>query len=86
LIPPELVQYVDNGRNPDIYTREFVELCRKSNQQLKGKMNAFADFRDVLAEKMGKALPELREDVRASVKMTGGDPELVKDEEEEAKA
>src|SRR3954468_13980433 len=42
IIPPELIQYVDNGRNPDIYTREFVELARKGNQTMKGKMEAFA--------------------------------------------
>ncbi|TVY53302.1 Mediator of RNA polymerase II transcription subunit, partial [Lachnellula suecica] len=45
-IPPELVDYVDNGRNPDIYTREFVELARRGNQLMKGKMRAFGDFRD----------------------------------------
>src|ERR1700761_5868481 len=25
LLPPEVVQYVEDGRNPDIYTREFAE-------------------------------------------------------------
>lgn len=80
------MQYVDNGRNPDIYTREFVELARRGNQQLAGKMTAFGAFRDVLAGEMGKALPELREDVRRSVKLTGGDPAVVKDDEDEVKS
>ncbi|EPQ64975.1 Bgt-4196 [Blumeria graminis f. sp. tritici] len=62
-VPPELIQYVDNGRNPDIYTREFVELARKGNQLLKGKMEAFADFRDILAGEMCRVLPELETDV-----------------------
>lgn len=62
-IPPELVQYVENGRNPDIYTREFVELVRRGNQLMKGKMNAFAQFRDVLADHVERGMPELREDV-----------------------
>ncbi|KAI0380952.1 mediator complex, subunit Med10 [Hypomontagnella monticulosa] len=61
-IPPELIQYVDNGRNPDIYTREFVELVRRGNQLLRGKQGAFAAFRDVLAAEMDSAMPELRED------------------------
>ncbi|KAI0180187.1 mediator complex, subunit Med10 [Hypoxylon sp. FL1284] len=64
-VPPELVQYVDNGRNPDIYTREFVELLRRSNQLMRGKRSAFASFRDLLAGEMDKALPELRPDVAA---------------------
>ncbi|KAH8658665.1 mediator complex, subunit Med10, partial [Tricladium varicosporioides] len=71
-VPPELIQYVDSGRNPDIYTREFVELARKGNQLMKGKMEAFAGFRDVLAEEMGRCLPECRADVEGVVKGTGG--------------
>ncbi|GKT88213.1 mediator of RNA polymerase II transcription subunit 10 [Colletotrichum tofieldiae] len=62
-IPPELVQYVENGRNPDIYTREFVELVRRGNQLMKGKMGAFAQFRDVLADHIERGMPELRDDV-----------------------
>ncbi|KAI1374980.1 mediator complex, subunit Med10 [Hypoxylon crocopeplum] len=71
-IPPELVQYVDNGRNPDIYTREFVELVRRGNQLMRGKQQAFASFRDVLAGEMDKAMPELRPDTRAVLEATGG--------------
>jgi mediator of RNA polymerase II transcription subunit 10 len=62
-VPPELIQYVEDGRNPDIYTREFVELVRRGNQLMRGKMNAFATFRDVLAEQMTSAMPELKDDV-----------------------
>ncbi|KAI1630748.1 mediator complex, subunit Med10 [Biscogniauxia mediterranea] len=73
-IPPELIQYVDNGRNPDIYTREFVELVRRGNQLMRGKQNAFASFRDVLAGEMEKAMPELRDDIARTVRATGGAP------------
>lgn len=69
-VPPELLEYVENGRNPDIYTREFVELVRRGNQLMRGKMSAFGDFRDVLAEQMGMAMPELRADVERVVKAT----------------
>ncbi|KAL8863604.1 MAG: hypothetical protein Q9178_000286 [Gyalolechia marmorata] len=62
-IPPEIVDYVDSGRNPDIYTREFVELVQKSNQYLKGRSEAFTRFRDELAEEMVKAWPEMKTDV-----------------------
>lgn len=71
-IPPELVQYVENGRNPDIYTREFVEQVRRGNQLLRGKQVAFGRFRDILAGEMGSAMPELREDVAAVLEATGG--------------
>jgi len=72
IIPQEVIQYVDAGRNPDIYTREFVELARSHNQKLKGKMEAFASFRDVLAEQMFIAMPELREDIKKVVDNTSG--------------
>ncbi|KAF7562004.1 hypothetical protein G7046_g2132 [Stylonectria norvegica] len=73
-VPPELLEYVENGRNPDIYTREFVELVRRGNQLMRGKMNAFGSFRDVLAEQIASAMPELREDVAQVVEATGGKP------------
>ncbi|KAK0622848.1 transcription factor subunit Med10 of mediator complex-domain-containing protein [Immersiella caudata] len=71
-VPETLIHYVENGRNPDIYTREFVELVRRLNQLMRGKMRAFTGFRDVLAREMEGALPELREDVRRVVEATGG--------------
>lgn len=73
-MPPELLEYVENGRNPDIYTREFVELVRRGNQLMRGKVRAFAAFRDVLAEHMAQAMPELRGDVERVLEATGGRP------------
>ncbi|KAL2156559.1 hypothetical protein VTH82DRAFT_1304 [Thermothelomyces myriococcoides] len=71
-IPEPLIHYVENGRNPDIYTREFVELVRRMNQLARGKMHAFAHFRDVLAREMASALPELRSDIDRVLDATGG--------------
>lgn len=71
-MPPELVKYVEGGRNPDIYTREFVELVRRGNQLVRGKMGAFGAFRDVLAEEIAGAMPELKGDVDRVVEATGG--------------
>ncbi|KAL8667319.1 MAG: hypothetical protein Q9202_000893 [Teloschistes flavicans] len=62
-ITPEIIEYVDEGRNPDIYTREFVEVVQKSNQYMKGKSEAFAGFRDALAQEIVKAWPEMKADV-----------------------
>ncbi|KAF5016878.1 hypothetical protein F66182_11301, partial [Fusarium sp. NRRL 66182] len=73
-VPPELLEYVEHGRNPDIYTREFVELVRRGNQLMRGKLNAFGTFRDILAENITTAMPELRDDVVQVVEATGGVP------------
>lgn len=66
-LPPEIIDYVDSSRNPDIYTREFVELVQKSNQDLKGKAEAFESFRDILAKEMVAALPELKGEVERTL-------------------
>ncbi|KAI9823075.1 MAG: RNA polymerase II mediator complex subunit [Phylliscum demangeonii] len=70
-IPPEIVEYVESGRNPDIYTREFVELVQRGNEHLRGKSDAFAAFRDVLAQEVRTALPALRHQVDRVVRETG---------------
>ncbi|RDA84460.1 hypothetical protein CP532_0069 [Ophiocordyceps camponoti-leonardi (nom. inval.)] len=82
-VPPELLEYVENGRNPDIYTREFVELVRRGNQLMRGKVHAFASFRDVLAGEMLAAMPELREDVATVLEATGGSSAKVAADAEE---
>ncbi|KAJ5468467.1 Mediator of RNA polymerase II transcription subunit 10 [Penicillium sp. IBT 31633x] len=71
-LPPEIIDYVDSARNPDIYTREFVELVQRGNQDLRGKREAFASFRDVLAREMRSAMPECRGEVDRAVAATGG--------------
>ncbi|CAD0090443.1 unnamed protein product [Aureobasidium vineae] len=72
ILPPEVIEYVERSRNPDIYTREFVELVQRLNQQLKGRSQAFADFRDILAREMAGALPDCKQDITMVVESTGG--------------
>ncbi|CAH2350914.1 mediator of RNA polymerase II transcription subunit 10 [[Candida] railenensis] len=62
-IPIDVLTYIEDGRNPDIYTREFVESTAKSNAKLKGRMQAFAQLRDVLGEKLVQELPRLKDSV-----------------------
>ena len=62
-LPPEIIEYIDQGRNPDIYNRELVEAVQRNNQYLKGKSEAFAGFRDMLAEEIVKAKPDAEAEV-----------------------
>lgn len=71
-IPQELIQYVEQTRNPDIYTREFVELVMRYNQQQKGRSDAFAAFRDILAERMMVGIPDIKDDVQKVVQVSNG--------------
>ncbi|KAG7894901.1 hypothetical protein KL905_000138 [Ogataea polymorpha] len=64
-IPLEIVNYIEDGRNPDIYTREFVDVVRKINQYLYGKSIAFQEFRDILSAKIKSEFPDLEQEVES---------------------
>ena len=42
------------------------------NQQLKGRSEAFASFRDILGQQIITGIPEIKEDVRKVVQASGG--------------
>lgn len=69
-IPFEVVQYIEDGRNPDIYTREFVEAIRRSNQYQRAKMHGLKLLRDSLAEKISEEFPDLESAVQDILKRT----------------
>jgi hypothetical protein len=59
-LPPEILDYVDGGRNPDVYTREFVELVQRGNAVLNGKQDAFKNFSEIFAQELVSAMPETK--------------------------
>lgn len=59
-IPVDIISYIEDGRNPDIYTREFLEVNAKSNARLKGKFQNFNKLQQVLSEKVAQEFPELK--------------------------
>ena len=71
-VPVDLIQYVEDKRNPDVYKRQIVELVMQYNQLQKGRAQAFADFRDILGKEMMSAIPDMRNDVRTVLKASGG--------------
>lgn len=62
-MPPEIIDYIDDGRNPDIYTRDLVEAVQKWNRNAKGQTEAFSSFAAILADEISKSVPELKDDV-----------------------
>ncbi|KAI8941111.1 RNA polymerase II mediator complex subunit [Plenodomus lindquistii] len=71
-IPPEVTTYVENSRNPDIFTREFVETVQRMNQMLSGRVDAYRMLQEQLAIQISAVIPELKDDVHAIVLSTGG--------------
>ncbi|AET38316.1 mediator complex subunit NUT2 Ecym_2603 [Eremothecium cymbalariae DBVPG len=71
-IPLEVLQYIEDGRNPDVYTREFVEAIRRSNQYQRAKMHALGKLRDSLAEKIAEEFPDLESHVKGIIERVTG--------------
>jgi len=63
---------VENSRNPDIFTREFVETVQRMNQMLKGRSDALRMLHEQIAWQLTNVIPELKEDVSKAVQATGG--------------
>ena len=54
-----------------------MEAVQRSNQYLKGKSEAFASFRDILAKEMVKGIPGCKEDVERILAGSGAAAEDV---------
>ncbi|KAI9597389.1 transcription factor subunit Med10 of mediator complex-domain-containing protein [Syncephalis fuscata] len=57
MIPEEVIRYVEDGRNPDLFSREFAERTVAENQFANGRMKAFETFGQQLMEELGQVLP-----------------------------
>lgn len=62
-IAPDIIDYVDDGRNPDIYTRDFVELVQRGNAVLNGKRKAFRNFSKIFAKALKDNFDGMDEEV-----------------------
>ncbi|KAG1045615.1 hypothetical protein G6F49_002431 [Rhizopus delemar] len=58
-IPEEVINYVEHGRNPDIFTQSFVERTATENQYTNGKVKAVDEFKQLLTEEFTKSFPDL---------------------------
>ncbi|KAG4300772.1 hypothetical protein PCANB_002879 [Pneumocystis canis] len=62
-IPQDIIDYIEEGRNPDVYTRQFCELVQKDNQYVNGKSTAITDFRNILAQDIKNNFPNMTNEV-----------------------
>ena len=47
-VPVELLQHIDEGGNPDVFTSDLFKRSLRANQLSKGKVEAFRTFRCIL--------------------------------------
>ncbi|CCJ28798.1 unnamed protein product [Pneumocystis jirovecii] len=62
--------YIEDGRNPDVYTRQFSELVQKDNQYVNGKSIAVTNFRNILAQDIKNNFPNMINEVEKILKNT----------------
>ncbi|KAG2215189.1 hypothetical protein INT46_001465 [Mucor plumbeus] len=58
-IPEEVINFVEHGKNPDIFTQGFVERAATENQFTNGKIKAVGEFRQLLSDEFTKSFPDL---------------------------
>jgi len=59
IIPTEVFAYIDQGRNPTLYTKDCLERALQRNEQVKGKVEVYSQFRDELINRLGEIYPDL---------------------------
>ncbi|XP_009608618.1 mediator of RNA polymerase II transcription subunit 10b-like isoform X1 [Nicotiana tomentosiformis] len=57
-VPMEVLNLIDDGKNPDEFTRDVLNSCIAKNQVTKGKTDAFKGLRGHLLEELEQAFPE----------------------------
>lgn len=68
-VPMEVLNLIDDGKNPDDFTKDVLNSCIAKNQITKGKTDAFKSLRKHLLEELEQAFPsevEAYRDIRAS--------------------
>ncbi|GKV04018.1 hypothetical protein SLEP1_g16236 [Rubroshorea leprosula] len=63
-IPMEVLNLIDDGKNPDEFTRDVLNSCIAKNQVTKGKTDAFKSLRRHLLEELEQTFPDEVESYR----------------------
>ena len=56
-LPIEVFEYIDSGKNPQFYTKDYIEKAVSKNEEVKGKIDHYRRFKSLLIEELTKAFP-----------------------------
>ncbi|XP_076449937.1 mediator of RNA polymerase II transcription subunit 10-like [Babylonia areolata] len=56
-VPLEVFDYIDQGRNPNLYTRDCLEKALTKNELVKGKVDNLKKFKALLMVELNKVFP-----------------------------
>lgn len=53
-----MLDYIDSGRNPQLYTKDVMEGCLEKNKQVNGKIELYKKFRAHLLKELDEEMPK----------------------------
>eukprot|EP01111_Echinosteliopsis_oligospora_P017776 TRINITY_DN7831_c0_g1_i1.p1 TRINITY_DN7831_c0_g1~~TRINITY_DN7831_c0_g1_i1.p1 ORF type:complete len:148 (-),score=30.93 TRINITY_DN7831_c0_g1_i1:46-489(-) len=56
-VPNQIFDYIDQGKNPDLFIKAALEGCLKANERTKGKIQALELFKDELSALLQEEFP-----------------------------
>jgi len=65
-VPYEVLSYIDQGRNPQLYTRDCLEKAKLKNEEVKDKISALQQFKDSLVRDLKGSMPGTMEQYEKS--------------------
>ena len=57
-VPLEVFDYIDQGRNPQLYTKDCMEKAVSKNEEVKGKIDAYRMFKARLMLELSNVFPK----------------------------
>ncbi|KAB5564663.1 hypothetical protein DKX38_004717 [Salix brachista] len=72
-VPMEVLNLIDDGKNPDEFTRGVLNSCITKNQVTKGKTDAFKSLRKHLLEELEQTFPDEVESYRETRAMSAAE-------------
>ncbi|KAG0093637.1 Mediator of RNA polymerase II transcription subunit 10 [Podila epicladia] len=58
MVPMEVLSFIEDGKNPDLFTKSFIECVAGENQFTNGKITAMKSFESSLTQNLGAVFPE----------------------------
>ncbi|XP_055607830.1 mediator of RNA polymerase II transcription subunit 10 [Uranotaenia lowii] len=56
-VPLEVFDYIDQGRNPQLYTKDCIDKALTKNEEVKGKIDAYRKFKNNMLKELDETFP-----------------------------
>ncbi|KAG0338046.1 Mediator of RNA polymerase II transcription subunit 10 [Podila horticola] len=74
MVPMEVLSFIEDGKNPDLFTKSFIECVAGENQFTNGKITAMKSFESSLTQNLGAVFPEEMDEYQDILKTITAEP------------